>query len=64
MKRRDLEQHLRSHGCLFHHHGGRHDHWVNVQTGKIASIPRHNEIKPGLARGICRELGVPPPPGR
>ena len=25
MKRRDLEKHLREHGCELHHHGGRHD---------------------------------------
>jgi predicted RNA binding protein YcfA (HicA-like mRNA interferase family) len=61
MKRRDLEQHLRSLGCLFHHHGGRHDVWLNPQTRQSASVPRHKEIKTGLARGICRELGIEAP---
>jgi mRNA interferase HicA len=62
MKRRELESHLRSHGCAFHYHGGRHDIWSNPRTRQLASVPRHNEIKTGLARGICRELGIPVPP--
>lgn len=54
MKRRDVEQHLRSHGCQFHHHGGLHDVWTNPYTGRSASVPRYDEIKTGLAPGICR----------
>jgi hypothetical protein len=27
------------------------------------SIPRHNELGYGLARDICKQLGVPPPTG-
>lgn len=64
MKRRDLERHLAAHGCVFHHHGGRHDVWTNPQNRQSASVPRHNEIKTGMARGICKSLGVPPPVGR
>ncbi|MEM9253639.1 MAG: type II toxin-antitoxin system HicA family toxin [Planctomycetota bacterium] len=59
MKRRDLERHLKAHGCEFDHHGGRHDVWVNLANGRDAAVPRHNEIKPGTARAICRQLDVP-----
>src|SRR5215469_7768437 len=29
MNRRTLEKHLRAHGCILHHHGAKHDIWVN-----------------------------------
>ena len=29
MKQRDLERHIRNHGCFFHRHGGLHDIWLN-----------------------------------
>ena len=43
--------------------GGSHSIWSNPQTGRKEAIPRHNEIKKGLARSICRNLSVPVPPG-
>ncbi|MEM1109773.1 MAG: type II toxin-antitoxin system HicA family toxin [Planctomycetota bacterium] len=62
MKRRDLEKHLREHGCELHHHGGRHDIWINLKTQARAPVPRHKEMpKIGTVRGICRQLGVPSP---
>jgi hypothetical protein len=64
MKRRDLERHLLSNGCIFHHHGARHDIWTNPHNRRSASVPRHNEIKTWLVKGICHELGVRPPPGK
>ena len=63
MNRRDLEKHLRDQGCAFHHAGGKHDVWVNIETLAQVPIPRHRELKRGTARGICRILGVPLPPG-
>ncbi len=63
MNRRQLERHLREHGCFFHHHGGNHDIWVNPANLAQAPVPRHNWIKRGTVRGICRILGVPRPPG-
>ncbi|MGB0768895.1 MAG: type II toxin-antitoxin system HicA family toxin [Phycisphaeraceae bacterium] len=59
MKRRDLEKHLKKHGCRFHIHGGDHDIWVNPETGKRVPLPRHNEIKTQLGKGICKTLGIP-----
>jgi hypothetical protein len=63
VNRRDLEQHLRAHGCILHHHGSRHDIWLNLSTLAQAPVPRHRMLKRGTARGICRMLGVPLPPG-
>jgi mRNA interferase HicA len=38
-----------------------HDVWVNPLTRRNSAVPRHREIKFGLARGICKQLQVPPP---
>lgn len=64
MKRRDLERHLREHGCEPHHSGGEHDMWVNLTTLVQATMPRHRNVKFGTARSICRQLGVPRPKGK
>ncbi|MGH7202100.1 MAG: type II toxin-antitoxin system HicA family toxin [Planctomycetaceae bacterium] len=61
MNRRALERRLRRHGCLFHHHGGRHDVWINPENQAKAPVPRHPRLKKGTARGICRILGIPLP---
>jgi mRNA interferase HicA len=49
MKRRQLERHLRDHGCALHHHGAKHDVWLNPVTLAQAPVPRHNLIKRGTA---------------
>jgi hypothetical protein len=46
-----------------HHHGAKHDVWVNPNTLSQAPVPRHSQIKRGTARGICRILGIPRPTG-
>jgi hypothetical protein len=63
MNRRDLEKHLRSFGCLLHHHGGNHDIWLNPRNLRQAPVPRHRQIKRGTARGVCVILEIPKPPG-
>jgi predicted RNA binding protein YcfA (HicA-like mRNA interferase family) len=62
MKRRDLERHLRTHGCRQIDEGGNHARWAGPQ-GEQSVVPRHREIDYGLARKICRRLRVPPPTG-
>ena len=62
MNRSALERHLRQHGCGLVRNG-RHAIWENHETGKRAPIPRHRTVKRGLARAICRQLGVPLPDG-
>ncbi len=61
MKRRDLEKHLREHGCVLDHHGGNHDLWLNPATNQRAPVERHREIQPWMVREICKQLSVPRP---
>lgn len=61
MKRRDLEKHLRQHGCELDHHGSRHDVWHNPESGKQTAVPRGNEILTHTAEGICKDLDMPKP---
>ena len=61
MKLRDLERHLRGRGCVAFREGGAHTVWLNPATRKIASVPRHREIKEGNVCGICRQLEIARP---
>ena len=61
MKRRDLERHLREHGCRVVG-GTKHEKWRSP-SGKASVLPRHNEIAWPLARKVCRDLQVPEPSG-
>lgn len=62
MKRRDLLQHLRQHGCRFVREGAEHSIWENPAARRRASIPRHREIPDYTAARICQQLGIPLPP--
>lgn len=62
MKRRDLERHLRAHGCRQIDEGGNHSRWA-APSGARSVVPRHREIDFRLATQICRQLDVPPPTG-
>ena len=59
MKREHLLRHLREHGCELLREGGRHSWWHNPVENRRSAVPRHREIDDGLARKICRDLGVP-----
>lgn len=61
MKRLDLERHLRQQGCSLLREGGAHSVWLNPQTRKISSVPRHREIKETTVRAICKQLQVEQP---
>ena len=61
MKRTDLIRHLENHGCIFIREGGSHTIYKNPSNGKMATIPRHREVKEFLARKICDDLGIPRP---
>ena len=43
--------------------GGQSRGLAYTATGQRTTVPRHKEIKPPTARGICRQLGVPVPTG-
>jgi hypothetical protein len=67
VKRRDLERHLRENGCR-EVGGAKHAKWRGPE-GHVSALPRHtlkgtgNEIGPGLAAAVCKQLGVPAPEG-
>jgi predicted RNA binding protein YcfA (HicA-like mRNA interferase family) len=60
MKRIDLIRTIEGFGCEFVRHGGKHDWYRNPATGVSQPVPRHREIKPGLARHIIRMLSNSP----
>ncbi len=61
MKRRQLLDHLKAHGCEFLREGSRHTMYVNRTASRSSAVPRHAEITNNMARKICRDLGVSPP---
>lgn len=64
MKRVDLIRHLESHGCQFIREGGSHTVYFNPNEKRIASVPRHREIKNPTTLRICRQLAIPDPERR
>ena len=56
MKRVDLVKQLNEMGCVLVRHGGKHDWYRNPATGVLQPVPRHREIKEGLARHILKML--------
>ena len=61
MKLAELERHLRGQSCVLYREGGAHTIWFNPTLHKIASVPRHLEIKEGTVRAICKQLEIPQP---
>lgn len=59
MKRVDLIRTIESFGCVLVRHGGKHDWYRNPRTGVAQPIPRHRELKEGLAKHIIKELSNP-----
>jgi predicted RNA binding protein YcfA (HicA-like mRNA interferase family) len=58
VKRRALLRHLTSQGCVFVREGGAHTVVRNPANGLQSQVPRHREIKPTMAREICKQLGI------
>ena len=59
MKRIDLVRKIEEFGCVLVRHGGKHDWYRNPNTGIYQPIPRHREIKEGIAKHIIKELSNP-----
>ena len=56
MKRVDLIRKIEGFGCVLVRHGGKHDWYRNPVTGISQPVPRHREIKEGLARHLIKML--------
>ena len=61
MKRIDFIRHLEAQGCEFLREGSKHTVYVNRQTQKTSTVPRHREINDLLVRKICRDFQVDAP---
>jgi predicted RNA binding protein YcfA (HicA-like mRNA interferase family) len=61
MKRIDLIRYLMSHGCELFREGGNHSVYINRESQRSSSVPRHREINDFLAKKICRDLQVMEP---
>jgi predicted RNA binding protein YcfA (HicA-like mRNA interferase family) len=59
VKRGALIRLIEGFGCVLVRHGGKHDWYHNPVTGMSQSVPRHREIKEGLARHIIKMLSNP-----
>jgi predicted RNA binding protein YcfA (HicA-like mRNA interferase family) len=59
MRRNDLIKTIEGFGCVFVRHGGKHDWYRNPGTGMSQPVPRHREIKEGLAKHIIKMLSNP-----
>ena len=57
MKRVDLIRTIEGFGCIFVRHGGKHDWYRNPATGMSQPVPRHRDIREGLASHIIKALG-------
>lgn len=64
MKFTDLVARLEEEGCVFVRHGGQHDIYRNVITGRAEAVPRHREVKEFTARSIIRRLSARSPDGK
>jgi len=61
VKRVDLIRHLEAHGCRLLREGGSHSVYVQTETRKLSTVPRHREIKEYLTRKICKDLEIAKP---
>lgn len=59
MKKTELEDQLKKLGWHFRNHGAGHDIWTNGRI--IETVPRHTEIKKGLALKILKTAQSSPP---
>ncbi len=60
MKTSEFKKMLKTAGCYFVSHGGRHDKWFSPITGNKFMVPRHDsqEIPNGTLREIKKQAGI------
>ncbi len=57
MKRRDVIREMEARGAVFEREGHEHTIYRNPRTGRLLSVPRHNEIAEWLARDLIKQAG-------
>lgn len=55
IKRRDVIEMLLKNGAVLVREGGNHTVYRNPRTGRLLAVPRHREIKTGLARQVMKD---------
>jgi len=58
MKRAKLIKHLLDNGCVLKREGSEHSIYLNTNTGKKTTVPRHSEIGDILCNEICKQLEI------
>ena len=53
-------KYLKKNKCLQTREGGKHSVFLNPESERTSTIPRHAEINNFLARKICLDLGLEP----
>lgn len=61
MKRQKFIKHLNNHNCTLDRNGGKHDIYINNDTGEWSTVPRHRTLRKFTAFSICKQLGIPKP---
>ena len=61
MNRREFLRYLAEHNCHVVAESGPHTAVMNYDNGRKSYLPRHNNIKRGTVRAICRQLEIPCP---
>jgi mRNA interferase HicA len=58
LKRDAFLKELDKSGCILRRHGKKHDLYINSRTGRVAPVPRHQEIRDTLCSLIRKQLGL------
>jgi mRNA interferase HicA len=61
VKRIDLTRHMETSGCRLLREGASHSLYINPQTQKVSTVPRHRETNDFPARKSCRNLDIDEP---
>ena len=63
MTSRQIEDYVKSLGCVKSHGVGSHRGWINPATGGYTVIPFHGNknLPQGTLLAICRQLGIEKP---
>ena len=59
MKRGKFIKYLNSNGCYLYREGSKHSIFMNTDSGKKVTVPRHTELHNDFCKEMCKQLGIP-----
>ena len=59
MKRGKFIKHLHANGCSLYREGSKHSIFMNTDSGKKFTVPRHTELHNDFCKEMCKQLGIP-----